>query len=306
MLGMFISLRISEAIIMFHEVSKILAVFSLVLMLLSLSACVNTSSKNQSILSALNISDELQSCETVVPMNDSIENSQGLNPDNIAFLNWNIYKGNGENWQDDLSVFARSHHVMTIQEATLSKEMTTLLQAHDFNWIMNAAFYLKGTAAGVMNVASANAVHSCGFKVKEPLIRIPKSTLVSYYMIDGFDEKLLVANIHGINFTLGVRSYRNQLDKLYEAIKHHDGPMIVAGDFNSWSDNRMEIVNQLIERLELSDLEYEVNNKTHIFGNAIDHVFYRQLEPLQHRVQQVSSSDHNPISVSFRFSSGEV
>ncbi len=296
----FIFLRVSERVIMWCKVSKCIAACGLVLMLLSLSACVNVSSKNQYVLNAINISNELQSCEAVVSMNQSTENTRGLDPDNIAFLNWNIYKGNGENWQDDLSTFARSHHVMTIQEATLSEEMTALLQVHDFNWIMNTAFYLNGTAAGVMNVASTNAVHSCGFKVKEPLIRIPKSTLISYYMIDGSDEKLLVANIHGINFTLGVKSYRNQLDKLYDAIKHHDGPMIVAGDFNSWSDGRMEIVNQLIERLELSDLEYEVNNKTHIFGNAIDHVFYRQLEPLQHQVQQVSSSDHNPISVVFQ------
>jgi len=58
---------------------------------------------------------------------------------------------------------------------------------------------------------------------------------------------------------------------------------------------------QLVERLSLSSLEYPVNNKTHVFGNAIDHVFFRQLEPVKHRVWEVSSSDHNPISVDFRY-----
>jgi endonuclease/exonuclease/phosphatase (EEP) superfamily protein YafD len=168
---------------------------------------------------------------------------------------------------------------------------------------MNTAFYLNGTAAGVMTVANSNAVHSCGFKVTEPLIRIPKATLVSYYQINGSEKKLLVANIHGINFTFGVSTYHQQLEELYDAIKHHEGPMIVAGDFNSWSDERMLEVSELINKLSLSRIEYPVNNKTHVFGNAIDHVFYRQLELVSNKVWQVSSSDHNPISVNFRVQS---
>jgi len=236
-------------------------------------------------------------------MSGDVNNNPGLNPESIDFLNWNIYKGNGENWQQDLSAFAESHDLMTIQEAVLDQELTGLLEAHDFNWIMNTAFHFNGEASGVMTVAGFDAVHSCGFHVTEPLIRIPKATLVSYYAIDGSDKKLLVANIHGINFTLGLSAYHEQLEKLYDAIEHHNGPMIVAGDFNSWSDDRVAEVNQLIDRLSLSELEYSVNNKTHVFGHAIDHVFYRQLELVSKQVWQVSSSDHNPISVKFRYQS---
>jgi len=277
--------------------------FGLLLASLALSACVNVTSKNQSVSNSSAISTALPSCDTVAETAAPVKNVRALNPDNIAFLNWNIYKGNDEGWQRDLSAFSESHDVMTIQEATLSEDMTSLLKAHDFNWTMNTAFYLNGTAAGVMNVASAGVIHSCGFKVNEPLIRIPKSALISYYPIAGSDEKLLVANIHGINFTFGVSDYREQLEKLYDAVKHHNGPMIVAGDFNSWSDYRMAVVSQLVKKLKLSALQYAVNNKTHLFGNAIDHVFYRQLEPLKHEVQQVTSSDHNPISVNFKLSS---
>ncbi len=276
-----------------------------ILLILSplLVACVSVNSRMHLVSNAHATNSDLQSCEVTAVMNEQENNLQGLDPENISFLNWNIYKGNGENWQQDLSSFAQSHDLMTIQEATLDEELTGLLETHDFNWIMNTAFYLNGTAAGVMTVANSNAVHSCGFKVKEPLIRIPKSTLVSYYTIKGSNEKLLVANIHGINFTFGVGEYRQQMEKLYDAIKYHDGPMIVAGDFNSWSDDRMMEVSQLISKLSLSEIEYPVNNKTHVFGNAIDHVFYRQLELVSNRVRQVSSSDHNPISVNFRVQS---
>jgi len=258
----------------------------------------NASASTESVAVAGN---GLQTCEMKTPMDSYGNDAQGLDPENIDFLNWNIYKGNGENWQQDLSGFAKEHDLMTIQEAVLNDELTGLLEVHDFNWVMNTAFHFNGEASGVMTVSGFDAVHSCGFHVKEPLIRIPKSTLISYYAINGSDEKLLVANIHGINFTLGLSAYRKQLEKLYDAISHHDGPMIVAGDFNSWSNDRVVEVNQLVNRLSLLELEYSINNKTHVFGHAIDHVFYRQLDLVSDRVWQVSSSDHNPISVRFRF-----
>lgn len=228
------------------------------------------------------------------------QDNKGLDPDNIALLNWNIYKGNGENWQTDLSSFAKSHDLMTIQEAYLDDELSGLLQTNHFNWVMNTAFHLNGTAAGVMTAANSNATYSCGFQNKEPIIRLPKATLVSYYNITGHDKRLLVANIHGINFTLGLTAYREQLSRLFDSLQHHDGPMIVAGDFNSWSEGRMAEVMQIIHQLSLSSLDYPVNNKTHLFGNAIDHVFYRGLHVVSNQVWQVSSSDHNPISVTFR------
>ena len=288
------------------------ATFSLLLALLVLASCVSVGDKNQFVSNGATLSTESESCipgpavkklEQSQVKSSSKHDDRGLDPDNIALLNWNIYKGDGEDWQKDLSAFAKNHNVMTIQEAMLEEGMDELLENNDFNWVMNTAFHLNGKAAGVMNVATTSATHSCGFKIDEPIIRIPKSALVSYYMIDGHSEKLLVANIHGINFTFGVSSYREQLDRLYDAVKHHDGPMIVAGDFNSWSDSRMVVVDLLIERLGLSKLKYSVNNKTHVFGNAIDHVFYRKLEPVDYQVKQVSSSDHNPISVNFRVQS---
>ncbi len=270
-----------------------------------LTACVSYSDRLQFVSSnmagdhvdARNGDHSCQPAEIVTVKN---EQQAGLDPDAIAFLNWNIYKGNGDNWQQDLSAYASSHDLMTIQEALLDEELSGLLLKHDFNWVMNAAFQLNGDAAGVMTLANSDVIHSCGYKQNEPLIRIPKATLVSYYAIAGSKEKLLVANIHGINFTFGIDDYQQQLETLYQAIRYHQGPMIVAGDFNSWSEARMAKVMQLVDKLSLSDIEYPVNNKTHFFGMAIDHVFYRQLEAVSNRVMQVTSSDHNPISVTFR------
>ncbi len=137
------------------------------------------------------------SCEVDVLINDRPKSVRRLDPEQISLLNWNIYKGQWGDWKKDLSAFAENHNLMTIQEGLLNTDLTDLLDHYDFSWIMNTAFRLDDTDAGVMNIAAADALHSCGFKVKEPLIRLPKSALISYYAIDGTDQTLLVANIHG-------------------------------------------------------------------------------------------------------------
>lgn len=224
----------------------------------------------------------------------------GLNPDEISVLNWNIYKGQRDNWAGDFEQFSRQQDIVIIQEAHLGERLKNMLLDNHLSWTMNAAFYYDDRAMGVMTASSIKPLYSCGMRFDEPLIRIPKSTLVSYYPVSGMKQTLLVANIHGINFTLGTDAYAEQINALRDVVRVHDGPVIVAGDFNSWSDSRMAIVQAMVDDLGLASLEYTNHNRTRLFGRAIDHVFYRGLEPNSHRAWQVSSSDHNPISISFR------
>ena len=47
-----------------------------------------------------------------------------------------------------------------------------------------------------------------------------------------------MANLHAINFALGTDAYRAQLDAIATELSHHRGPIVVAGDFNTWNDER--------------------------------------------------------------------
>ncbi|MBT8130582.1 MAG: endonuclease/exonuclease/phosphatase family protein [Gammaproteobacteria bacterium] len=226
--------------------------------------------------------------------------SQGLNPQKISILNWNIYKGQRDNWATDFRRYSHAHDVVTIQEAHLDDELRSLLDHGQRFWTLNTAFHYQDRATGVMTASRVRPLHSCGQSTVEPWIRFPKTTLVSYYPLEGLNENLLVANIHGVNFTLGVSAYREQIEKLFETMKHHRGPVVLAGDFNTWSDERMTVVLDLAERLSLESLDYTNHNRTSVFGNALDHVFYRGLEPMEHDTWFVTSSDHNPTRVSFR------
>ena len=224
----------------------------------------------------------------------------GLDPERISVLNWNVYKGQRENWASDFRRYTYKHDVVTIQEAHLDETLTSMLDDEHQYWTLNTAFHYKDKATGVMTASRVKPLRSCGQRTAEPLIRFPKTSLVSYYPIRGVKQNLLVANIHGINFTLGVDAYTSQLEKLYQVMKLHDGPIILAGDFNTWSDGRMEIVTAITRRLELKSLDYTNHNRTSVFGNALDHVFYRGLDPIEHDTWHVTSSDHNPTHVSFR------
>ena len=230
----------------------------------------------------------------------SDDSASGLNPERISILNWNVYKGQRENWATDFKRYTYKHDVVMIQEAHLDDELTSMLDNGHQYWTLNKAFNYADKATGVMTASRVKPVHSCGQHTVDPLIRFPKTSLISYYPIEGVSKNLLVANIHGINFTLGVDIYTEQIEKLYDVMKHHDGPVILAGDFNTWSDGRMRIVNDLADRLALESLDYTNHNRTSVFGNALDHVFYRGLDPVEHDTWHVTSSDHNPTRVSFR------
>ena len=231
-----------------------------------------------------------------------------LNPERISVLNWNVYKGQRDNWEDDFQRYSYKHDVVIIQEAHLGDSIENLLDKEHHHWSLNASFYLDDRATGVMTASKVQPLYSCGQRTTEPLIRTPKTSLISYYPIAGHEQNLLVANIHGINFTFGVDVYQEQINELYEAMKHHQGPVILAGDFNTWSDERMRIVMDMAASLSLSSLDYTNHNHTRtlIFGNALDHVFYRGLEPVEHDTWYVTSSDHNPTRVSFRMKSEPV
>jgi endonuclease/exonuclease/phosphatase (EEP) superfamily protein YafD len=217
-------------------------------------------------------------------------------------LNWNVYKGQRENWQDDFRQYSNMHDILIIQEAHLDNATEELLDKTHRYWTLNTAFYLNDAVTGVMNASKVKPLYSCGQRTAEPLIRLPKTGLISYYPVAGQVEYLLVANLHGINFSYGVDVYKHQLNELYEAMRYHQGPIILAGDFNTWSDERMQVLMDYVDRLSLSALDYTSHNHTRtlVFGNALDHVFYRGLELVEHNTWYVTSSDHNPTSASFR------
>jgi len=225
---------------------------------------------------------------------------QILDAKNISLLNWNIYKGKRENWSTDFLKHTTDQDIIVLQEALLNPQLSNALRDKRLYWNLNAAFSLNDIETGVMTASTVKASYECGLRTTEPLIRVPKTTLISRFQLSDSKEHLLVANIHGINFTLGTKIYAQQIQALTDALSKHTGPIIVAGDFNNWSNERVEIVNNMVKTLGLNAISYKKHNKIKVFDHEIDHVFYRQLELISKKTIEVSSSDHNPIKVTFK------
>ena len=219
-----------------------------------------------------------------------------LDPNQVTLLNWNIAKGNHKGWQEDFSALCRDVDIAVLQEAKLEYDMPSLF-GDDCCWTFAPGFTRPDHSTGVMTLSAAKTVNQTLHSHREPWTRIPKAALVSEYRLATMELTLLVANVHAINFTAGVRSFKRQLYAILDELLMHDGPIIFAGDFNTWRRKRLSVVDDIIQTLGLEAIHFTSDNRKQAFGMALDHIFVRGLERKTSNVESVYSSDHNPMTV---------
>lgn len=212
---------------------------------------------------------------------------------------WNIHKQKNNGWQNVLKQLTERTDLLLLQEVSASQDFQSLVDEQSENWVMTKAFLFSGDPVGVMNLSKAYPSSSCSFRYKEPFIQYPKSLLVSYYQLSD-DSQLLVVNIHSINFAVGLDEYRAQMNVVTEAMKAHSGPIILAGDLNTWSDKRGEYIAAVASSAGLSEAVPRVDSRTRFFGKTPDHIFYRGIELVNAESIVTDSSDHNPLKAYFR------
>ena len=144
-----------------------------------------------------------------------------------------------------------------------------------------------------------------------------KTILLTEYELGKNKPTLLIANVHALNFPPGSSGFENQLTKLKTIIEKHKGPVIVSGDFNTWSDEKLTYLKDIVTMLGLSEVEYANKDaiKTapwycrslmfFIFDRTpLDHIFYSQkflkLNRKGRVLTEIKVSDHYPLSVEFK------
>ncbi|MCA0934657.1 endonuclease/exonuclease/phosphatase family protein [Vibrio alginolyticus] len=230
----------------------------------------------------------------------AFNNSQVLDDNGqLNVLVWNIYKQGKENWQTALDRLSADRQLLLLQEASMTESFKQWLV--DGSWISNqvSAFKALGSGAGVINIAQKLPEKACAYTSTEPWLRLPKSALYSQYRLSNGDT-LAVVNIHAINFTVGTDEYSSQLSALETLLKQHSGPIVFAGDFNSWNEYRLDAMKQALQKANLQEVIFTPDHRTQfITGQRLDHVFYRGLVIKNAKAPQSDASDHNPLLVSF-------
>lgn len=59
--------------------------------------------------------------------------------------------------------------------------------------------------------------------------------------------------------------------------RNYQGPVIVAGDFNTWSDKRRLLLQNALARYQFQEASYQPDERTRVAGLPLDHLFYRGL-----------------------------
>jgi len=232
---------------------------------------------------------------------DAAVQAEGLDPDRIVLLNWNAHKETGLQWLQELQRMISGVDLLTLQEGVLTSELRHLLSdGYGGGWILANAFTQSDVHTGVLTASRVQPDFFCSFRFAEPIIVVPKTVLISRYPLAGTTETLMLANMHMVNFSFATRAYREQLRNAFDLISQHQGPLLIAGDCNSWSDERQIIIQHFADELGAESVQFSVDGRTTFFGHVVDHVFYRGLEPIESVALPVTISDHNPIRVTFR------
>ncbi|WP_158677994.1 endonuclease/exonuclease/phosphatase family protein [Pseudoalteromonas sp. T1lg76] len=218
----------------------------------------------------------------------------------LRLLSWNIYKAAKPELLADLQALSEQSQIMLLQEAITDEALLQLKPHTRFS----PGYKGLNQQTGLALLSDWSPQLYCRFYQREPWLRTPKASSISRYPLANGDSLLLV-NMHGINFTLGISDYRQQLERLTGLIKLHSGPVIFAGDFNSWSRARWQLVQGLLSELDMTRVSFTPDHRTRVFDLPLDQIWIRGVTLTSAQTLERTSSDHNPLLVSVHITTEE-
>jgi len=245
---------------------------------------------------------------------DSYDRKAAVN-DSIRILNWNIHKeGNTREWEKAIAriVKDKSPDLLLLQEVRLDANVGSFISENlKYGWEFSPNVYQEhyGAYSGVLTAShiKPKIVASALSKETELFSEIKKTILLAKYPVGSPSSELLVINIHAINFNIGLDGYKEQMRCIAEAIMDHDGPVILAGDFNTWRKARFDLLSKLAREMKLEKVDFgpDADHIAAVFGNTLDHIFISResLEVVngsQDVIAGIKPSDHSPLFVELR------
>lgn len=218
----------------------------------------------------------------------------------LSIVVWNVHRNGDPGWADDLAAFAAASDLVLLQEAASTRELRERLGASRPHWAQADAWAFDGVVSGVLTASAEPPRAACVLRAAEPLLALPKSALLTWYRLAGRADTLAVANVHSVNFTIDTDAYRRQLEAVVGQLAGHRGPAILAGDFNTWSASRAEVLADVAGRAGFAEAVPRRGARSSFLGRPADYLFVRGLAVDDVWVEPVESSDHAPIRAMLR------
>lgn len=253
----------------------------------------------------------LSACGVFVPSDENVIQIYGdvpLEPanktDELRLLLWNVHEMGDPHFKDDFIELSKDKDLILLQEAVNSEESIETLEAKvGMAWVFSTAFIRdNGVSAGVVTGTSFPVLESDFNRSpkREPFSGKPKMTLIT--KIDtGHRHPLLIINFHGLVFR-HKGSLHEQLYAVNELLNSFEGPVVFAGDFNTYNNSRRRMLRTFMQQNNLIELPIELeDNVTKLKHTNLDFIFIRDLEsgPLTRHMR--TGSDHPALSVTLKF-----
>jgi endonuclease/exonuclease/phosphatase (EEP) superfamily protein YafD len=232
--------------------------------------------------------------------------STAFNPKSIKVLVWNIKKTQEVAWQQEFMNFSFGRELFLLQEAYPNELFTlTLNSFEDVRWDMGISFRYRlyddlptGTMIGSKVGPSLLLVkHSQDL---EPMTETPKAMTFGKYPVTGSESELLVINVHGLNFT-DMAAFRRNMAQIEEEILLHTGPVLVAGDFNTRTKERLAYLFATMKKHKMQEVTFKNGDQRMtavMTKNFLDHGFVRGLKVKNAEVHGFAlGSDHKPMTI---------
>jgi endonuclease/exonuclease/phosphatase (EEP) superfamily protein YafD len=218
---------------------------------------------------------------------------------------WNIWKGSGgEAFVSEYRRMLANCHLLLAQEALLTLKALAQFAPAGYLALHGATYRRKdGIRDGVMTVSAAHAdgqPQRILCLAPEPLLNTTKASLVSTYRIENSEKVLCVVNIHATLLRRPATAVR-ELEQVLSYIGDHSGPILFAGDFNTFSKAYINEVDRVLSSIGLNRVLMEGDPRT--TTTALDQIYVRDIQVLDARVDTTyQHSDHFPILAKLKLS----
>ena len=234
-------------------------------------------------------------------------------PERIRVVTWNAQKGASDRFTPDLVrlVVTEGPDLVFLQEARDDLLTTRRIGGHfASSWRYP---WPDGTVIGLLTLSKVPPIRIVPIpsRHREFLLTAPKLSLATEYPLAS-GGTLLAINVHLLAFerwsTAGIGAQMEDLRVLMQA---HAGPIVLAGDFNTWSEQRLALVKATIDAVGLEEVtDFPPGRSTAdndwgflnwLFGVderlPLDRVYYRGFAHHSAKVLPFDSSDHRALLV---------
>ncbi len=243
-------------------------------------------------------------------------------PNHITLVSWNAQKGSDVRFRADMAHLLVQHNpdFVLMQEATEDLLIHQGIGGH-FAGSWRYPFP-KGPTIGLMTLSKVppGQLMPLPTRHREFFVTAPKLSLATQYPLpDG--RNLLLINVHILAFERGRnKAVAEQLQGLKVVMLAHEGPIILAGDFNTWNRQRLGMLEQLASELGLTEVVgfpdgrrtggtgYRWADK--VYGISwdlpLDRIYYRGFSAYSAEILPYDSSDHAALLVKLALHSEPV